>query len=61
MSSVALKAIMRKIWREVIRVINVRCRAKGSEAIWFWLARIISGRSQHVRTSKGVERGSVAM
>jgi len=33
----------------------------GSEAVWFWLARIIRGRSQQVRTKRGVERGSVAM
>jgi len=29
--------------------------------MWFWLARIISGRSQQERTSRGVDRGSVAM
>lgn len=29
--------------------------------MWFWLARIIKGRSQQVRTRRGVERGSVAI
>lgn len=27
--------------------------------MWFWLARIISGRSQHDRTRRGLDRGSV--
>ena len=29
--------------------------------MWFWLARIIIGRSQHDRIRRGVERGSVAI
>jgi len=29
--------------------------------MWFWLARIIRGRSQQERMRRGVERGSVAM
>lgn len=29
--------------------------------MWFWLARIIKGSSQQVNTSRGVERGSVAI
>jgi len=29
--------------------------------MWFWLARIINGRSQHERMRRGVDRGSVAM
>lgn len=29
--------------------------------MWFWLARIIRGRSQQVSTRRGVERESVAM
>lgn len=29
--------------------------------VWFWLAKIISGRSQQDNTRRGVERGSVAM
>lgn len=61
MISVALKAIMRKICRDVRRVIYIRCRFKGSFAVWFWLARIIRGSSQQVRTRRGVDRGSVAM
>lgn len=32
----------------------------GSELTWFWLAKIIKGSSQHVRTRRGVDRGSVA-
>lgn len=39
----------------------IRWRLIGSVAVWFWLARIIRGRSQHVRTSRGVDRGSVAI
>lgn len=37
-----------------------RCRLIGSGLIWFWLAKIINGRSQHVNTRSGVDRGSVA-
>ena len=29
--------------------------------MWLWLARIIRGRSQHERTRRGVDRGSVPM
>jgi len=29
--------------------------------MWFWLARIISGRSQHDKIRRGVDNGSVAM
>lgn len=57
----ALKAIIRKICRDVRRVMYIRWRLIGSEAVWFWLARIIRGSSQQVRTRRGVERGSVAM
>lgn len=32
----------------------------GSRVRWFWLARIIKGKSQQVRTSKGVDNPSVA-
>lgn len=42
-------------------MIYIRCRLIGSKAVWFWLARIIRGKSQQVRTKSGVERGSVAM
>jgi hypothetical protein len=28
--------------------------------MWFWLAKIIKGRSQHVKTRRGVDKGSVA-
>lgn len=60
MISVAPKAIIRKICREVRRVKYIRCRLAGSGLVWFWLARIIRGRSQQVRTRRGVERVSVA-
>ena len=61
MISVALKAKIRKIWSDVRRVMYIRWRFTGSRAVWFWLAKIINGRSQQVRTRRGVERGSVAM
>lgn len=53
--------MIRKAWREVRRVIYIRCREMGSVEVWFWLARIIRGRSQQVRTSRGVDRGSRAI
>lgn len=53
--------MIRKIWRDVKRVMKVRWRLMGSELVWFWLAKIIRGRSQHVRTRRGVDRESVAM
>ena len=53
--------MMRKICRDVRRVIYIRGRLIGSRAVWFWLAKIIRGRSQQVRTSRGVDRRSVAM
>lgn len=40
---------------------KVRWRLMGSELVWFWLAKIIRGRSQHVRTRRGVDKASVAM
>lgn len=61
MISVALNAKIRKVCREAKRVIKLRCRSAGSILMWCWLARIISGRSQQVRTSRGVDRGSVAI
>ena len=60
-SSVALKARMRKNWRDVSSEMYVRWRFVGSWVIWFWLARIISGSSQQDSTRRGVERGSVAI
>lgn len=33
--------------------VKIRFRAEGSCCRWFWLARIISGRSQQVRVSSG--------
>jgi len=59
--SVALKAKIRKNWSDVSREIYVRWRFNGSRAMWLWLARIINGRSQQDRTSKGVDKGSVAI
>lgn len=61
MISVALKAIIRNSCRDVRSIMKVRCRLMGSVVVWFWLARIISGRSQQVSTKRGVDRGSVAM
>lgn len=29
--------------------------------MWFWLARIIKGRSQHVKTRRGVDNVSIAV
>lgn len=60
-TSVAPKARMRKNWREVSREMYVRWRLIGSCAIWFWLARVIKGRSQHERMRRGVDSESVAM
>ena len=53
--------MIRKICREVSRVMYIRCRLMGSQDVWFWLAKIINGSNQQVRTRRGVERGSVAM
>lgn len=61
MISVAPNARIRNSWREVSRTIYVRWRFNGSEVMWLWLARIIRGRSQQVKTRRGVERGSVAI
>ena len=60
-TSVAPKAKIRKICRDVSSVIYIRWRLIGSVAVWFWLARIIRGSNQHVRTRRGVDRGSVAI
>lgn len=51
--------MIKKDWSRTIRVIYVRWRARGSEDMWFWLARIIRGRSQHERIRRGLERESV--
>lgn len=61
MISVAPNAIIKKVCNEASSVIYMRCRLTGSGLMWFWLARIISGRSQHVSTRRGVDRGSVAI
>lgn len=58
--SVAEKARIRKNCKEVRRVMYIRCRLIGSWDVWFWLAKIIRGRSQHERIKRGVDRGSVA-
>lgn len=59
-ASVAAKAKIKKNCREVRREMYIRCREAGSCVVWFWLAKIIRGSSQHERISRGVERGSVA-
>lgn len=46
------------VCRVMIVAINVRCRCVGSEVIAYWLAIIISGRSQKDRVSRGAEIGS---
>lgn len=51
---------MRKNCNEISREMYIRCRFKGSWEVCFWLARIISGRSQHDKIRRGVESGSVA-
>lgn len=61
MISVALKAMIRKICKDVRSVMYIRWRLMGSRAVWFWLARIINGSNQQVRTRRGVESGSVAI
>lgn len=44
----------------IIRVeMNVRFRGRGSSWRWFWLAMIISGRSQQDSTSRGEEIWSI--
>lgn len=53
--------MIRKIWREVRSIMYIRCRFTGSGLMWFWLAKIIRGSSQQVKTSRGVERGSRAI
>lgn len=58
--SVEVKARIRKACKEIRSVMYIRCRLMGSRAVWCWLARIIRGRSQQVRTKRGAERGSVA-
>lgn len=60
-SSVALKARIRKAWSAIISEMYVRWREIGSRARWFWLARIIRGRSQQERTRRGPDSGSVPM
>ena len=60
-TSVALKAMIRKDWSRTMRVMYVRWRWRGSEDMWFWLAKIIKGRSQQERIRRGVDRGSVPM
>lgn len=56
----AAKARIKKNCRDVSREIYIRCRLFGSCVMWFWLARIIRGRSQQDKIRKGVERESVA-
>lgn len=60
MISVAPNAMIRKACSEARSEMYERCRPIGSGLIWFWLARIISGSSQHVSTRRGVDKGSVA-
>lgn len=57
----ALKARIKKNWRDAIREMYIRWRFKGSGFRWFWLAKIMSGRSQHESTKRGVDTRSVPM
>lgn len=57
--SVAPNARIKNVWREARREMYIRWREIGSGLMWFWLAKIIRGSSQQVRTNRGVERGSV--
>lgn len=52
--------MIKKVCSEARRVMYRRCRLMGSGLMWFWLAKIIRGRSQHVSTNRGVDSGSVA-
>lgn len=61
MISVAEKARIRKNCRRIRSVMNMRCRLRGSWAVWFWLARIMRGRSQQVKINSGVESISRAI
>lgn len=60
MISVAPNAMIRKVCSEARSVMYDRCRLIGSGLMWFWLAKIMSGSSQHVSTNRGVDSGSVA-
>lgn len=60
MISVELNARVNKICNEINKIIKDRCRTSGSAIMWFWLAKIIRGRSQQDNTRSGVDRGSVA-
>lgn len=55
------KARIKKTWREMRRVMYARWRLIGSEARWFWLARIMMGSNQHESTRRGADTESVAM
>ena len=58
-TSVAPKAIIRNDCRVIISVTYRRWRCSGSEVMWLWLAIIIKGKSQHDKTRRGLESGSV--
>lgn len=49
------KAKMMNGWIVIRVAMKVRFREGGSCCRWFWLARIMRGRSQHDRTSRGEE------
>lgn len=59
MSSVEENARMIRGCTETMVSAKVRFRERGSCCRWFWLARIMSGRSQHVNTSRGDDVWSV--
>lgn len=59
MSSEAEKARRIKGWTAITVVAKIRFRVGGSCSRWCWLAMSIRGRSQHDRTSRGVEIWSI--
>lgn len=50
--------MIRKIWSRIIIVMYNFFRVSGSLVIWYWLAIIISGRSQVVSSNRGVDSES---
>ena len=59
MSSVAEKAKMINGWMMTRVEMNICFRTWGSYCKWPWLAKIMSGRNQQERTSRGAEIWSI--
>lgn len=60
-SSVEENAIINDAWSSVNIIRYIRWRGSGLVFRWFWLARAIRGKSQHVNTRRGDEMGSIVM